>query len=456
MACAGGHADRLAANITGLAPGHGSGICDQVSVLYSRALRAALWSDADDGRHGDCRRRARGIGRSAGTGALGIEAEVFEAAPALGEIGAAVNVAPNATRALVAIGLGEKIAAVANSSPGIYTRNMQTGELLEFNDRRKSRSSLRRAILYVSPRGLAGCFGERARSPLDPSGPSPRRGRGAKRKRRPRFRQRRQGRSRARDRRRRGALGHPPCSLRTRQSHVYGANGLARAVERQRCPARRARADRAYPMGGARLSSSGVLHPRREAREHRHARGYRQMGRGGLVDSRRPRRDARELSEPGAAARKAPQHRDRMLEMGPVHATADGELGPRPHPADRRCSACHAAECRAGACQAFEDAYILARWLDACRNPVEAFASFRRIRIPRVHAVQRLSLANARFKHMRDSAQQKDLVNSGKGSVHGTAEWVWAYDPVSGWDNEQTFRPSTPTPTTQTDSVLPS
>ena len=69
---------------------------------------------------------------------FGIQAEVFEAAPALGEIGAAVNVAPNATRALVAIGLGEKIAAVANSSPGIYTRNMQTGEFLEFNDRRKT------------------------------------------------------------------------------------------------------------------------------------------------------------------------------------------------------------------------------------------------------------------------------------------------------------------------------
>jgi salicylate hydroxylase len=87
-----------------------------------------------------------------------------------------------------------------------------------------------------------------------------------------------------------------------------------------------------------------------------------------------------------------------------------------------------------GACQAFEDAYILARWLDACRNPLEAFANFRRIRIPRVHAVQRLSLANARFKHMRDSAEQKDLIASGKGSVHGTAEWVWANDPVSGWD----------------------
>src|SRR5579864_9751025 len=66
---------------------------------------------------------------------FGIEAEVFEAAPALGEIGAAVNVAPNAARALIAIGVGDKIAAVGHRSPGIYTRNMQTGEFLEFTDR---------------------------------------------------------------------------------------------------------------------------------------------------------------------------------------------------------------------------------------------------------------------------------------------------------------------------------
>ena len=63
-----------------------------------------------------------------------------------------------------------------------------------------------------------------------------------------------------------------------------------------------------------------------------------------------------------------------------------------------------------GACQAFEDAYILARWLEACRDPVEAFANFRRIRIPRVHGVQRLSFSNARFKHMRDSAAQKESI----------------------------------------------
>src|SRR5258707_13217712 len=69
---------------------------------------------------------------------FGIKAQVFEAAPALGEIGAAVKVSPQAAKALQAMDLGDKIAAVATSSPGIYTRNMQTGAFLEFNDRRKA------------------------------------------------------------------------------------------------------------------------------------------------------------------------------------------------------------------------------------------------------------------------------------------------------------------------------
>jgi salicylate hydroxylase len=94
-----------------------------------------------------------------------------------------------------------------------------------------------------------------------------------------------------------------------------------------------------------------------------------------------------------------------------------------------------------GACQAFEDAYILARWLDACPDPVEAFANFRRVRIPRVHGVQRLALANARFKHMRDAAAQKASIAAGTGSVHGSVDWVWGYDPETEWDK----LPSVPT-----------
>ena len=89
-----------------------------------------------------------------------------------------------------------------------------------------------------------------------------------------------------------------------------------------------------------------------------------------------------------------------------------------------------------GACQAFEDAYILARWLDACRDPVEAFANFRRIRIPRVHGG---AAALARQCPLQAHARRrgaKDSIAAGKGSVHGTAEWVWGYDPVSEWDKE--------------------
>src|SRR5262252_4301633 len=70
--------------------------------------------------------------------AHGMKAEVFEAAPALGEIGAAVNVSPQAVKALQASGVGDNVAAVAHSSPGIYTRNMHTGEFLEFNDRHEA------------------------------------------------------------------------------------------------------------------------------------------------------------------------------------------------------------------------------------------------------------------------------------------------------------------------------
>src|SRR6185437_17175911 len=56
---------------------------------------------------------------------LGMKAEVFETAPALGEIGAAVNASPQAVKALQAIGVGDSVAAVGTTSPGIYTRNMQ-------------------------------------------------------------------------------------------------------------------------------------------------------------------------------------------------------------------------------------------------------------------------------------------------------------------------------------------
>ncbi len=86
-----------------------------------------------------------------------------------------------------------------------------------------------------------------------------------------------------------------------------------------------------------------------------------------------------------------------------------------------------------GACQAFEDAYTLARWLDAERDdPEEAFANFRRIRIPRVHGVQTRSFVNARIKHMHDRAAQKAIL--AKEQKVDSMEWICGYDPVEGWD----------------------
>lgn len=66
---------------------------------------------------------------------VGLEAHVYETDQALGGIGAAVNVSPQAVKALDANGVGDQILAVGTQSPGIYSRNMQSGEFLEFNDR---------------------------------------------------------------------------------------------------------------------------------------------------------------------------------------------------------------------------------------------------------------------------------------------------------------------------------
>ena len=103
-----------------------------------------------------------------------------------------------------------------------------------------------------------------------------------------------------------------------------------------------------------------------------------------------------------------------------------------------------------GACQAFEDSFILGRWLEACRDPAEAFANFRRIRIPRVHGVQRLSISNARFKHMRDSAAQKELIAPAQAASTATPSGSGVTIPSANGTKSLLFRPPM-----QRDEVLP-
>jgi salicylate hydroxylase len=372
---------------------------------------------------------------------FGITAEVFEAAPALGEIGAAVNASPQAVKALRAIGVGDKIAAVGYASPGIYTRNMQTGEFLEFNDRHKAAARYGAPYYSFHRADLLDALA----SGLD-----------------------------------RGAihLGHRLTGLqenddrialafangaRVEAEYVIGADGVRSVI-------RRALYGDDNPSYTGQMVWRALLNAGDVPAEVLEPTGHIQWVGPGchllayyIRDCKLvnivTQEDTDKWVEEGWSTRGDPDEMrlsfpnpEPRLEklLGLVTECSKWGLFTRPLTANWGRSrveligdAAHAMLPNAGqgACQAFEDAYILARWLNACRDPVEAFAQFRRVRVPRVHGVQRLSFSNARFKHMRDATAQKQQIAAGKGSVHGNSDWVWGYDPVGEWDKE----PSVPT-----------
>lgn len=377
-----------------------------------------------------------GLAAAHALGRFGIEAEVYEQAPALGEIGAAVNVAPNASRALIAIGLGDLIAAVGTTSPGIYTRNMQTGEFLEFSDRRKN-SERYGAPYYTFHRAD---LLDALASALD---------------------------------RRRVHLGHRLTGLteqangvalafangaKVEADYVIGADGI-RSVIRHALYGHDNPTYTGQMVWRALLSGADVPREILEPTGHIqwvgpgcHLLAY--YIRGDKLVNIVTQEDTDKWVEEGWSTRGDPDEMrasfpnpEPRLEKLLSIVTECSKWGLFTRPLTDNWGrgriqligdAAHAMLPNAGqgACQAFEDSYVLARCLDAERDPVAAFANFRRVRIPRVQAVQRLSLANARFKHMRNAAEQKDLIASGKASVHGSSDWVWAYDPVQHWDQD--------------------
>ena len=80
-----------------------------------------------------------GLATAHALAAFGLRAEVFERASTFAEIGAGINISPQAVKAMAAIGLGDRLAAVANALPGFVTRDMHTGE------QRDRRSGVRHA-----------------------------------------------------------------------------------------------------------------------------------------------------------------------------------------------------------------------------------------------------------------------------------------------------------------------
>jgi salicylate hydroxylase len=372
---------------------------------------------------------------------FGIAAEVFEAAPGLGEIGAAVNSSPQAVKALEAIGLGDKIAAVAHRSLGIYTRNMQTGEFLEFNDRFKLAerygapyysfhradlldalaSGLDRSAIHLAHRLAVVEEGSERIGLVFDNG------------------------------------------ARFEAEYVIGADGV-RSVLRQTLYGDDRPTYTGQMVWRALLDAAAVQPKVLEPKGHTqwvgpgcHFLAY--QIRGGKLVNIVTQQDTDKWVEEGWSTRGDPEEmrasfpnpEPRLAELLSL-VTECSKWGLFTRPLTRNWGrgriqligdAAHAMLPNAGqgACQAFEDAYVLGRWVDACSDPIEAFANFRRIRIPRVHGVQRLSLSNARFKHMHDAAAQKQSIATGMGSVHGNSDWVWGYDPVAEWNKA----PSVPT-----------
>jgi salicylate hydroxylase len=382
-----------------------------------------------------------GLAAARALATVGIAAQVFEQAPALGEIGAAVNVSPQAVKALQAIGLGDKVAAVGHSSPGIYTRNMLTGEFLEFNDRIKTAARYGAPYYTFHRADLLDAIA----STLDHSAIH---------------------------------LGHRLTAIEERNDRIVLAFDNGARVEAEyviaadgvRSVIRRALYGDDNPtytgqmVWRALLNASDVPAELIEPTGHvqwvgpgRHLIAY--LIRRGKLLNIVTQQDTDKWVEEGWSTRGDPDEMrasfpnseprlDKLLSL----VTACSKWGLFTRPLTQNWGrgriqligdAAHAMLPNAGqgACQAFEDSYILGRWLQASADPVEGFANFRRVRIPRVHGVQRLSLSNARFKHMHDAAEQKEKIATRTGSVHGNSEWVWSFDPVTDWDKE----PAVPT-----------
>jgi salicylate hydroxylase len=367
---------------------------------------------------------------------FGLQAEVFETAAALGEIGAAVNVSPQAVKALQAIGVGDKVAAVGTTSPGIYTRNMQTGDFLELNDRHEAATRYGAPYYTFHRADLLDALASGLEHGAIHLG------------------HRLTGIEEANDR-----VGLTFADgARVEAEIVIGADGV-RSVIRQALYGDDNPTYTGQMVWRTLLNSGdvpeGVLEPTGHIQwvgPGCHLLAYHI--RGNKLVNIVTQEDTDKWVEEGWSTRGDPDEMrlsfpnpEPRLEKLLRLVTECSKWGLFTRPLTQNWGrgriqligdAAHAMLPNAGqgACQAFEDAYILVRWLETCRDPVEAFANFRRVRIPRAHGVQRLSFANARFKHMRDSAAQKEAIAAGKGSVHGSADWVWGYDPIGEWDKE--------------------
>jgi 2-polyprenyl-6-methoxyphenol hydroxylase-like FAD-dependent oxidoreductase len=379
-----------------------------------------------------------GLATAAALARCGLDAEVFEQSPALGEIGAGINVSSQAINALRAIGLSAPIAAVANIAPGVLTRDMNTGAPLHYRDQTAAERrfgagihSFHRADLLQA---LAGA--------VDPA---------------------------------RIHLDHKLIGIAERSGHVElrFANGVMREagvviaadgihslvrrllygddkpaytgqmVWRALLPGNDVPAEMMAPSGHAQWLGPG-----------RHFFAYYLRGREVVNIVTQEDTDAwveEGWSIPGdpAAMRASFPNPEPLLATLLSRVTQCSQWGLFMRPPTENWGrgrialigdAAHAMLPNAGqgASQSFEDAYILARWLAAePDDPVVAFRQFRRIRMPRVHAVQRRSAAIMRAKH--DYGQKSEQPAPAEVDAVDAMAWIWGYDVTAEWDKVPTL-----------------
>jgi salicylate hydroxylase len=374
-----------------------------------------------------------GLATAAALSRFGLQAEVFEQSLQLGEIGAGINVSPQAILALHAIGLGERIAAVANIAPGVLTRDMNTGAPLDYRDQRAAASrfgagihSFHRADLLLA---LANGV-DRNRIHLD-------------------------HRLLTLEERPTGAGLTFANGVRRDADLVIGADGVhslvrralygddnptytGQMVWRALLPGSDVPAEVLEPSGHVQWLGPG-----------RHFFAYYLRGRevvnivtqedtDAWVDegwSIPGNPDNMRASFPNAEPRLA------TLLSRVTHCSKWG-LFTRPLTDDwgrGRIAligdAAHAMLPNAGqgASQSFEDAYVIARWLAAePGDPLGVLRNFRRVRIPRVHEVQRRSAAIVRAKHNYDQKSEK-TAPANVDAVDSMA-WIWGYDVAAEWN----------------------
>jgi salicylate hydroxylase len=368
----------------------------------------------------------------------GITAELFEAAPALREIGAAVNCSPQAVKALWGIGARERVDAVGHRSPGDHTRDMLSGEIIEVVDRHKVAEkwgapyySFHRADLLDALTADLDTAHVRLAHRLV--------------------------RANASDE---GVMLEFDNGEHVQAEYVIAADGV-RSVLRKTLYGDDNPSYTGQMVWRALLKASDVtagvldyaLEPVGHSQwvgPHRHVRAYyiRDKQLVNIVTQQDTEMWVEESwSAPGnpedmrADFADAEPHLRTLLDQ----VTECQKWGLFTRPINDNWGrgriqligdAAHAMVPNAGqgACQAFEDAYVLGRWMAVCTDPVEAFANFRRVRIPRVHGVQRLSLSNMKTKHMKDTQALKGMIAERKVSVRGKTDWLWGFDPAQEWD----------------------